>query len=113
MHKNTSMIPITDFSGEPIIIMMICHFREFIDAQIRNPFFFIPKLVQMFPNLSGYNSLKKGMTRIGQRFRQIIQEYMDESDTTVQTNNYLTAYIEKMKNCEDPSSSFYQEKGSK
>jgi len=67
----------------------------------------------MFPNFSGYTALKKVTSTIGQQFRQIILKCMEESETSSQSNNYLTAYIAKMRSCEDSTSGFYKERTSK
>jgi len=80
-----------------------------------NAMYFIPKFTHAFPNLSGYNKMKAAVEIIKQYFRDIIDEHIEKFDASSDSSpaDYIDAYIKEMKECSDPNSGFYKQRGSK
>jgi len=72
---------------------------------------FLPWFSQLFPKLSGWEEYEAAF-RVFDKFFQETAENRNAVYAPGDKNDFIDVYLNEMKNCSDPSSSFYEGEGS-
>jgi hypothetical protein len=77
--------------------------------------FFIPWLAKWFPRLSGWKTYLNDANVVFDFWKNYSRQRLETYDLgkEIRRDNFVDQYIRKIKDCDDPSSSFYREKGGK
>lgn len=86
--------------------------QGFIDPEVAGSLWFLPWLAKIMPQRSGYNSVKKAVEELRALFRQVVADHRASYQPGVQ-RDFVDAYLGKIEETQDTSSSFYGDVGGK